>query len=161
MTELRDRVEIRPAHKFSTGKGQWEWGWVAVDRRDGLAIGVVTTYRAPGWANGGVHYAVVKIVHARRYPGLGVLLLTFAREELASRSFELYRSGLATEVGERACLEAELPLSPMMRLSMERATAGGPEPKRELDPSEAEIMSRRHLEEAAKMLGIPPIPPKD
>ncbi|MFD6106218.1 hypothetical protein ACFWFQ_26545 [Nocardia salmonicida] len=157
---IADDVEIKPAHLRSGMNREWYWGWVAIDRHDGLAVGVLTAYYIDYFSP---PYAGVHIVHARRHRGLGVHLLTTAKRELAGLDppIVLYRSGTATPQGRDACLRAGLDLDPRIEAIIARAqrtwVAG---PKQTLTTGEALEMGRRHLEAAAQMLGVEPIPPK-
>lgn len=161
-----DAVEIKPAHRLSDINREWYWGWVAIDREDGLAVGVVTTYRVYYYKVDGIRvptYAGVMIVHARRYKGLGVHLLAHAHDALAEfrPPVILYRSGVATPKGRAACLVAGLQLDPQREAHMATARKRGQHEPRQTDTIEHALdLGRRHLVAAAQMLGVEPIPPK-
>lgn len=168
MTAPDPRYYISAVHQYGKPDqiGTWHWGWLAIDATDGMGVAVATARLVREdpdlQRDDPVPAGVVQIVYrARPYGGVGVALLCRGRDDLAAMDpgLRLYRSGVATDDGERACKRAELQLDPRMQYKIDFARSRNMDaPDQTLKHGKAHELGRYYLEAASKRLGVSPAP---
>lgn len=130
----------------------WFWGWAAVDLALNCAIGsITTTYKKEDHNDTEFTDLVVQMLYCEYMP-LGVTLALHAKREAALRGKTLFRSGDATEKGQRACEAAGLAVW---------ARKGTAATTSSLAVDRANMIGRAQLVFAAERLGIHAIPPRE